>query len=149
MTKKHWRTRYPLEGFDPRFATLLKQAVLRTAEDPLIITFLNHKEAFTFTQRIYQFRGKAREEDHEDWKLFMRVRCSRKANILRMFAQDSQFDDAFAQAGVEDQPDRPRLGPDEDIMSDPDLAALLSGPSRLGGLPVGFENDEEDSDDET
>ncbi len=147
MTKKHWRTRYPLEGFDPRFATLLKQAVLRTATDPIVLTFLNHKEAFTFVQRIYQFRGKAREAGHEDWKLYMRVRCSRRANILYMFAQDSQFDDIFAQAGIEHSPDRPQLAEGEDIMSDPDLAALLQGP-RIGGLPT-FDTpeDEDDNDD--
>lgn len=143
--KKHWRTRYPIEGFDPRFAVLLKQAVLRTAADPIVLTFPTHKEAFTFTQRIYQFRGKARDADHPDWKLFTRVRCSRRGNILRMFAQDSQFDDIFAQAGVQDSPDRPQLSPDEDIMSDPDLAALLDGP-RIGGMPIGFTDDEEEDD---
>lgn len=125
MTKKHWRTRYPIESFDPRWEKLLKVAALRTAVDPLTLTFPTYKEAFTFHQRIYQFRGKARETEHPDWKLFLRVRITRKANVLRLFAQDSQFDDIFAQAGLEDDAERPRLGPDDDIMSDPDLAALL------------------------
>jgi hypothetical protein len=144
MTKKHWRTRYPLEGFDPRFAILLKQAVLRTASNPIVLTFLNYKEAFTFVQRLYQFRGKAREAGHEDWKLYMRVRCSRKANILYMFAQDSQFDDAFAQAGITDVPDRPQLAPGEDIMTDPDLVALLQGQ----GYNLAAANDREADDEE-
>ena len=125
LTKKHWRSRYPLESFDPRFALLLKKAALMTAEKPLTIPFLTSSEAVVFQNRIYQFRGKAREAGHEDGKLYQRVRITRKANILVLYAQDSQFDDAFAIAGVGEDPERPAALEPEDttnIMDDPALA---------------------------
>lgn len=125
MTKKHWRTRAPLESFDPRFALLLKKAALKTAEDPLHMVFKTAGDSFKFQQRIYQYRGKAREVEHPDWKLFQRVTISRRANELKLFAHDTQYDDMFKAVGVGEDEERPQLQPGEDIMNDPDLMELF------------------------
>lgn len=127
-TRKHWRSRYPLDSFDPRWALLLKKAVLAPAEQPITMVFRTNREAAQFKQRLYSFRGKAREEKHPDLRLFMRVCVSQHANILSLFAQDSQFEDAFVQAGVGEDPERPVLEPGENIMDDPELAGLFGNP---------------------
>ncbi len=124
-TKKHWRTKTPLESFDPRYALLLKQAALRTADNPMELVFDTAKDCFKFQQRIYQFRGKAREEKHEDSKLFARVTVIRRANQLKLFAHDTQYDDVFKAAGVGEAEDRPHLAPGENIMDDPVLAQFF------------------------
>lgn len=125
MTKKHWRTRAPLESFDPRFALLLKKAALRTADKPLHMVFNTAGDCFRFQQRIYQFRGKCREVEHADWKLFQRVTLIRRANELKLYAHDTQFDDMFKAVGVGEDEERPQLAPGEDIMNDPELMALF------------------------
>jgi hypothetical protein len=105
--KKNWRSRYPLASFDPRIPALLKKAVLHTADKPIKITFNLPKDCYKFQQRLYQFRGRAREDKHEEWEIFCRSHIIKQGNTLLLFAQDSQYNDAFAQAGLVEDEEHP------------------------------------------
>jgi hypothetical protein len=90
---KNWRSRYPIESFDPRF----RQVLLEGALKEIIIRFENPGAAKSFQTRLHLYRSQVKHSGDTEWSQLYRARTSRKNNILRVYPADSEFEKAFEQ----------------------------------------------------
>lgn len=83
----NWRSRYPIEAFDPR----LRQLWLEAALKEIILSFDTPSEAASFQSYIQMYRAKLRDTGDPDYAKMYRAKTSRKANVLRIYPADQAF----------------------------------------------------------
>ena len=86
-------SRFPLESFDPRYATIWRKALLGEVK----IIFPNPKTAMTFQIRLHMYRSKLKKSGNADADLMYRAKTSRIDNILYIRPADAKFADVLDQ----------------------------------------------------
>lgn len=101
--KRNWRTRYPIESFDPRYRKVWLEAALKE----IVIPFPSNKEAAAFQARIQMYRAKLRDLNDPDYTKMYRATTSRKGNVLRIFPVDARHEAILSGLTTRDAPVEP------------------------------------------